>query len=186
MINKFLHNSLTFILIMILFILSFKLIKNQESFINEKYNCPEVMKLRDKYYETPVDIDMSVCKDKIKVASYDDYSKIDLSKFTNNTENIDDKYFKITNYTSRDQDNKPIKLASIKSYLGLPGYLPANISYETNDLKYFESNYLLLPGYLPTTLTSNNEKSDINKDIDALKKRVVSNAYNSTFKSVVY
>ena len=64
---------------------------------------------------------------------------------TNNADKIDDKYFKISYYNSRDQDNKPIKLASIKSYLGLPGYITANINDDINkelgDFKYFNKNY---------------------------------------------
>jgi len=179
-------NILIIILLLILVILSFKLTITKELFINEKYNCAEVKKIKDNYYNTPVDLNISVCKDKTKVASYDDYTKIDLSKITNNIDIIDNKYFEVTSYNSRNQDNKPIKLTSIKSYLGLPGYLPANITYEPNDLKYFESNYLLLPGYLPTTLTTNNEKSNINTDIEQLNKRVVSGAYNSTFDNIKY
>ena len=108
-----------------------------------KYNCEETDNLKDKYFDVPIDV--SVCNDKVTVNSYDDYSDVDISKITNNADKIDDKYFKISYYNSRDQDNKPIKLASIKSYLGLPGYITANINDDINkelgDFKYFNKNY---------------------------------------------
>jgi hypothetical protein len=145
------------VLILIILIIIKHTIFLPEKFIDEKYNCPETLKLRDNYFETPEDI--SVCKDKITVNSYDDYSTVDISKIANQTDEIEAKYFKINYYNSRDQDNKIIKLASIKSYLGLPGYLPANIHDYSGDLKHFEKNY--------------------NIDIDdKLKNKIVSNAYN--------
>ena len=96
--------------------------------ILSKYNCSDTDKLKDKYFNVTQDT-----------------QDIDISQITNNTNEIDDKYFKINYYSSRDQDNKPIKLASIKSYLGLPGYITANIngdiSKNLGDLKYFDKNY---------------------------------------------
>ena len=79
--------------------------------------------------------------DKEKRKRYKQISKVDFRLMYE----IDDKYFKINYYSSRDQDNKPIKLASIKSYLGLPGYITANINDDINkelgDFKYFNKNY---------------------------------------------
>ena len=142
------------ILIILLIFYIIKFINNNEYFttpINNntnmsmlsKYNCQETEILKDKYFDTPIDV--NVCNDNVTVNSYDDYSNINISEITNNTTQIDDKYFKINYYNSRDQDNKPIKLASIKSYLGLPDYITANIGNETNknlgNLKYFQNNY---------------------------------------------
>ena len=148
-----------FIILIILIILLFnnKNIYVYEKFIDEKYNCSETLKIRDKYFETPEDI--TLCNDKLTINSYDDYSAVDISAITNQIDEIDKKYFKINYYNSRDQDNNIIKLASIKSYLGLPGYLLANIHDYSGDLKHFEKNY--------------------NIDIDdKLKNKIVSNAYN--------
>ena len=156
------------LIILIIFVILYIKSQNIDHFIDSKYNCEETMQLRDKYYETPIDI--SVCKDKVTINSYDDYKNIDLKEFdlsviTNQKDLIDDKYFKITYYNSRDQDNNPIKLASIKSYLGLPGYQPANIQDFKGDLRYFEKNY------------------NINID-DNLKKRVVSQPLNSVIDNI--
>ena len=145
-----------FLILIILIIIKYTFCSS-ENFVDEKYNCPETLKIRDKYFETPEDI--SVCNDKVTINSYDDYSLVDISAITNQINEIDKKYFKINYYNSRDQDNNIIKLASIKSYLGLPGYLPANIHDYSGDLKDFEKNY------------------NINID-DNLKNRLVSNAYN--------
>jgi len=164
---------LIIILIIILLILIIIFSKNQENFINQKFNCTEnnsfaefaltkeqqdeTLKIQDNWFDTPNDI--SVCNDQITINSYDDYSTVDISKITNQINEIDNKYFKINYYNSRDQDNNIIKLASIKSYLGLPGYLPANIHDYSGDLKHFDKNY------------------NTNID-DKLKNLIVSNAYN--------
>ena len=107
---------------------NFKSSSNNNLSILSKYNCSDTDKLKDKYFNVTQDT-----------------QDIDISQITNNTNEIDDKYFKINYYSSRDQDNKPIKLASIKSYLGLPGYITANINDDINkelgDFKYFNKNY---------------------------------------------
>ena len=158
-------NILLIILFIILIILIVVLINSekityQENFIDNKYNCEETLKLQDDYYSTPNDINL--CNEKLNIISYDNYDNIDLSTITNQITDISDNYFKINYYNSKDLNNNLIKVASIKSYLGLPGYLPSNFSDNPGDLSNFKNNY------------------NINND---LTLKVVSQAYNYVYNN---
>jgi len=136
------------ILILILIILLTKLSNNNEYFGSFKnYNCPEVEKIKDKYYETSVDIDTGICTDKPVIAEYDDYSAIDLKKIKNKSSPVEN--YRLTNINGpdfmimkdMDLENNRVKLTRFKTYFDLPGYKSFTDLDNTGDLKYFEKNY---------------------------------------------